>query len=279
MWILYGDGDSAFTLTYASATSFTVAGINVTAKYHAGRRVKATGMLTGTIFGTISSSSFSTNTTVNVAWDSGSLENEAITIYLGMLSATNQSIPPGFNGGITGEVRMFAGAAAPTGWLLCQGQAVSRTAFATLFAVIGTTWGAGDGSTTFNIPDLRGRMLVGAGQGSGLTNRALGAKGGSETISVAAMSSHAHPFSATTSTHAGHNHGFWARASATSVNESEDPTYLLGNNDQVGTAYGGPVASGGSHSHTISGTTDGAGSGAADGNMSPFVVGNWIIKT
>ena len=60
-----------------------------------------------------------------------------------------------------GCVIPFAGAAAPTGWLLCQGQAVSRTTYAQLFSVIGTTYGSGDGSTTFNLPDMRGRVAVG----------------------------------------------------------------------------------------------------------------------
>lgn len=66
------------------------------------------------------------------------------------------------------------------GWLLCDGQAVGRTAYSALFSAIGTTYGSGDGSTTFNVPDLRGRVLVGLGNGSGLTNRVLAAKGGEE---------------------------------------------------------------------------------------------------
>ena len=95
-WIEYGDGSGAFTAAYASATSFTIAGANVTSVYHAGRRIKLTASTPGTIFGTISSSSFSTNTTVNVTWDSGSLANEAITnVYVGALSKTNSSIPEG----------------------------------------------------------------------------------------------------------------------------------------------------------------------------------------
>jgi len=92
-WVIYGDGDGSHTFAYASATSFTVAGANVTAFYHAGRRVKAVGSSTGTIVGTISSSSFSTNTTVNVTWDSGSLSSESLVIYVGILSKTNNSIP------------------------------------------------------------------------------------------------------------------------------------------------------------------------------------------
>ena len=93
-WVEYGDGDGAATYAYASATSFTIAGVDVTGVYHANRRIKLTASTPGTIFGTISSSSFSSNTTVNVTWDSGSLSNEAITnVYIAALSQTNASIP------------------------------------------------------------------------------------------------------------------------------------------------------------------------------------------
>ena len=74
----------------------------------------------------------------------------------------------------TGMVVPYAGAAAPDGWLLCQGQAVSRTTYAQLFSVIGTTYGSGDGSTTFNLPDMRGRVAVGS-------DANLGAKAGAKT--------------------------------------------------------------------------------------------------
>ena len=65
---------------------------------------------------------------------------------------------------------MYGGATAPSGWLLCDGTAVSRTTYAALFAVISTTFGTGDGSTTFNVPDMRGVFPKGAGT----TNRTLG---------------------------------------------------------------------------------------------------------
>lgn len=64
-------------------------------------------------------------------------------------------------GSPVGVVNEFAGSVAPTGWLMCNGQAVSRLTYASLFAVIGTAWGTGDGSTTFNLPDFRGRTPVG----------------------------------------------------------------------------------------------------------------------
>jgi hypothetical protein len=92
-WVIYGDGDGSFTITYASATSFTVSGVDVTSFYHVGRRVKAIATTPGTIYGTISATTFSTNTTVTVTWDSGSLANEAVSIYVGALSKTNDSIP------------------------------------------------------------------------------------------------------------------------------------------------------------------------------------------
>lgn len=92
-WVIYGDGDGSFTITYASATSFTVSSVDVTSFYHVGRRVKAIATTPGTIYGTISASTFSTNTTVTVTWDSGSLANEAVVIYVAVLSKTNDSIP------------------------------------------------------------------------------------------------------------------------------------------------------------------------------------------
>lgn len=62
-----------------------------------------------------------------------------------------------------GSVKMYAGATKPDKWLFCRGQAVSRTTYSKLFTVIGTTYGAGDGSTTFNVPDFRDRMPIGVG--------------------------------------------------------------------------------------------------------------------
>lgn len=67
----------------------------------------------------------------------------------------------------SGAVMSFAMSTAPSGWLICDGSAVSRTAYAALYAAIGSTWGAGDGSTTFNIPDFRGAFLRGFDNGRG----------------------------------------------------------------------------------------------------------------
>ena len=95
-WIIFGDGDAAYTAAYVSGTAFTINGANVTAEYHANRRIKIyLGTTAAFRYGTISSSSFSTNTTVNVSWDSGSLANETLTVYLAAL--TVDSIPKGID--------------------------------------------------------------------------------------------------------------------------------------------------------------------------------------
>jgi len=103
----------------------------------------------------------------------------------------------------SGMLMPYAGASAPTGWLLCYGQAISRTTYADLFAVVGTTYGNGDGSTTFNLPDLRGRVVAGKDDMGGssanrltsaLNGDSLGAAGGDEehTLSTAQMPAHRH---------------------------------------------------------------------------------------
>lgn len=85
--------------------------------------------------------------------------------------------------GTIGEVRNFAGNFAPRGWSFCQGQQMSIAAFQALYVLIGTTYG-GDGVTAFNLPDLRGRVAVGTGQGPGLTNVILGTAAGVENAAL-----------------------------------------------------------------------------------------------
>jgi len=92
-WFQYGDGAGTVSVTYASATSFTVDGVDVSSVYHVGRRIRAVGASTGTIYGTISAVAYVTDTTVTVTWDSGSLNNEALTISLSIIEATNTGIP------------------------------------------------------------------------------------------------------------------------------------------------------------------------------------------
>lgn len=97
--------------------------------------------------------------------------------------AANAAIPAGM-------VVDFAGGTAPSGWLLCYGQAVSRTTYSALFGAIGTTWGTGDGSTTFNLPDLRGRVRAGrddmGGTAAGRLTNALTGNPGLDGTSLGA---------------------------------------------------------------------------------------------
>lgn len=111
--------------------------------------------------------------------------------------ASNMSeihLPP-FEQGRIGEILDYAGGTVPFGYLLCDGSAVSRTGEAKLFGKISTTWGVGDGSTTFNVPDSRRRVTVGSGgAGTGVLGNALGNVGGVESVALteAQMPKHFH---------------------------------------------------------------------------------------
>jgi len=94
---------------------------------------------------------------------------------------------------ITGEIRLIPGASVPTGWLACNGALLDPTQYPDLFAQIGAAFG-GDGVNTFALPDMRGRVAVGVGSGTGLTPRAMGDTGGEEThiLTVPEIPSHHH---------------------------------------------------------------------------------------
>ncbi|PIZ31052.1 MAG: hypothetical protein COY40_03010 [Alphaproteobacteria bacterium CG_4_10_14_0_8_um_filter_53_9] len=166
----------------------------------------------------------------------------------------------------TGTVVPFAGAAAPTGWLLCAGQAVSRTTYAALFAVLGTTYGAGDGSTTFAVPDLRGRAVFGvdtmggmaaarvtAGV-SGLAGNTLGAAGGHE-----ALQAHTH-----TVTDPGHIHSI-----STNTNGGTAMSW--------GTSGGPDIQTVSTQSAVTGITLENSGAGDAQ-NMPPAMMLSYMIK-
>ena len=96
-----------------------------------------------------------------------------------------------------GEIRFFGGNFAPAGWAFCDGSEMPIAQNTTLYAMLGTTYG-GSGTSTFRLPDLRGRAAMHHGQGPGLTNRALGAKLGTETVGLteAQLPGHKHPIRA-----------------------------------------------------------------------------------
>jgi microcystin-dependent protein len=108
---------------------------------------------------------------------SGFLVVAAIAIVI-MVIANSDRKPFGYDPNMpsAGVMVMFSGSSAPTGWMICDGSAISRTTYVALFGVIGTTYGSGNGSTTFNIPDLQQRFPMGkAASGTGST---LGGTGG-----------------------------------------------------------------------------------------------------
>src|SRR5580658_1671639 len=92
---------------------------------------------------------------------------------------------------ILGSIFLFAGNFAPRGYALCQGQLLAISSNTALFSILGTTYG-GNGTTTFALPDLRGRAPIGAGNGTGLSPVVLGQQGGSQNVSILASNMPAH---------------------------------------------------------------------------------------
>lgn len=184
-----------------------------------------------------------------------------------------------------GAIMDYAGTSAPTGWLLCYGQTVSRTTYARLFTAIGTTFGAGDGSTTFGLPDCRGRVSAGkddmggssanrlTNQSGGLNGDNLGATGGAETVTLTSteMPSHTHSGSSLSTNSTGaHTHTFGTTGGSSYRALETTATF---NNGATWT-----TSSSGSHSHTISGNTGSTGSDGAHNNVQPTIIFNKIIK-
>jgi microcystin-dependent protein len=143
----------------------------------------------------------------------------------------------------SGVISAYAGSTAPSGYLLCDGTAVSRTTYSGLFGIIGTTYGVGDNSTTFNVPDLKGKVAVGR-DSSQAEFSDLAETGGAKTHTL------------TTSEIPSHNHSSFIFGSG-SGNSGLGPTTIANTNT----------------------TTGNTGGGQAHNNLQPYLVINYIIKT
>jgi len=198
---------------------------------------------------------------VDNAITTSKIANGSVTAQKLDASAFGAAVPPGMT-------MAFAGSRIPAGWLLCDGSAISRTTYPNLFAAIGVTWGIGDASTTFNLPDLRGRTLIGAGHGSGLSSRNLAQSLGEEShqLTVAEMPSHNHGI-----TDPGHQHetaiggqGPWGSGPARYPEVGGTGLY------SVSSTLSSPVTTGVSVQNN--------GGDQPHNNMQPSAVINYIIK-
>jgi microcystin-dependent protein len=206
---------------------------------------------------------------------------------------------------------MWPGATVPPMYLTCDGRAISRTAYPALFAALGTTWGVGDGTSTFNLPDMRGRAPIGAGTGTGLTARALGAQTGAETVllDTTTIPAHTHPNSTSDNESNNHYHGVSITSGAADrglghshslpavvtnnggggfVQNLASPGFNYNINYQTTGGEGAP-----DHLHGVNGNTGtvsafhthvthtpaNTGGGAAHANVQPSIVVNYIIFT
>jgi microcystin-dependent protein len=189
---------------------------------------------------------------------------------------------------LTGEIKIWPTSVAPAGWLLCNGQAVSRTTYAALFAVIGTTWGVGDNSTTFNLPDVRDKFLVGAG-----TLHPFSQSGGLRTITLSSSQlpahthsiNHDHP-SVTTGSAGVHTHTLYSRGGF-SQNDLGSYPRIKRSGENASPAYQSSDMmddSQGSHTHSVNlpsytGTSGSTGSGSGITIDPPWVGLTLIMKT
>ena len=216
-----------------------------------------------------------TNPPTNPIWTVDNIVSPqaAILAQLAAYQAALTGVPVG------GQIP-YGGATAPTGWLLCDGAAISRTTYAALFAVIGTAYGSGDGETTFNVPDKRGCTSIGADNmggtpanrvtsaGSGIDAQVVGTIGGDQLAQTDTLTA----TSTATSTDSGHTHAL------ISVVDNLGHSYSLGGNANIEIANN-PTGIGQANITTTVTTTVTSALEGSSQNMPPVQVDNWIVYT
>ena len=269
-----------------SATTDTTSATNITSGTLPAARLPTSGVSAGTVGGATQQSVVTVDATgrvTSIANATPSIANTQITgtfNYNQMGSNVTTTLTP------TGVVHMWPSTDAaklPTGFLFCDGAAVSRTTYNALYVLLGTAYGAGDAVNTFNLPDFRSRFPVGGGTGS---SYAIGATGGSADAIVV---SHTHTFSGTTAADGAHSHTITDPGHSHTI-PGNFSTYGGGNSSGANNTFGLQpntnssttgitVNTSTTHTHTYSGTTAAAGSSATGANLPPYLGINFIIKT
>jgi len=239
---VYCDGSTGFySAQTGSAGNFLINGnLSVT-----GNQVDV-GSFSATSMGISGAVTFATIPTAPTATTGDNSNNLATTAFV-------QS-----NAGISGSILMWPTSTAPAGYLLCNGSAVSRTTYSTLFSILGTTFGSGNGSTTFNLPNYADNMPIGVGT----IATAVGITGGSKDAIVV---SHTHTASVTDP---GHFHVF--------------PYASTGNGTYAGAGGGNPSGGASNTNSAVTGITvsnSTTGSSGTNANLPPYLGINFIIKT
>ena len=168
--------------------------------------------------------------------------------------------------GMIGEIRMFAGNFAPKNWAFCTGQTIAIASNTALFSILGTTYG-GNGTTTFQLPNLASRVAVGQGQGPGLSYYALGQASGAEnvTLTVNQIPAHIHPAI-----------GTYAPPASSNPGEETNPSGGFMGKPNTGDLYTSP-ANGQMGGTPVNATLNPVGGSQPHNNQQPYLGMNYVI--